>query len=109
MSLFVGNISKNVRLSQLEEEFNKFGRCSIKPKVSFNTRSHSKPLSTKPHESNFSFLQGSYAFIEYDDDRGAEDAIRELQKLNMGGLEIVIQWSRHSGKYDPASDTRPPR
>jgi RNA recognition motif-containing protein len=34
MSLWVGNISKNVRNSELEDEFNKFGRCTIKPKVS---------------------------------------------------------------------------
>ena len=34
MSLFVGNISKNVRLSELEDEFFKFGRCEIKQHVS---------------------------------------------------------------------------
>ena len=34
MSLFVGNISKNVRERDLEDEFGKFGRCTIKPKVS---------------------------------------------------------------------------
>ena len=34
MSLFVGNISKNVRLNELEDEFFKFGRCEIKQHVS---------------------------------------------------------------------------
>lgn len=34
MSLFVGNISKHVKLTELEEEFNRFGRCEIKRQVS---------------------------------------------------------------------------
>jgi hypothetical protein len=34
MSLFVGNISKNVRPFELEDNFNKYGKCSIKHKVS---------------------------------------------------------------------------
>lgn len=50
MSLFVGNISKNVRLNELEDEFFKFGRCEIKQ-------------------------HGSYAFIVFDDDKSAEDAM----------------------------------
>jgi len=33
MSLFVGNISKNVRQGEIEREFNKFGRCEIRLKV----------------------------------------------------------------------------
>jgi len=35
MSLFVGNISKNVRQYELEDQFNKFGKCSIKQKVTW--------------------------------------------------------------------------
>jgi len=53
MSLFVGNISKNVKQYQLEDAFTKFGKCSIKQK-------------------------GSFAFIEYDDDRDGEEAIEKL-------------------------------
>jgi len=34
MSLFVGNISKHVKSFELEEEFNRFGRCDIKRHVS---------------------------------------------------------------------------
>ncbi len=33
MSLFVGNISKNVRKSDLVDEFEKFGKCDINHKV----------------------------------------------------------------------------
>jgi len=33
MSLFVGNISKNVKQIDLEKEFEKFGQCEIRLKV----------------------------------------------------------------------------
>ncbi len=33
MSLFVGNISKNVRSRDLDDEFERFGRCNINYKV----------------------------------------------------------------------------
>jgi RNA recognition motif-containing protein len=34
--------------------------------------------------------KGSYAFIEFEDERDAEDAMNELQDKNMGGLRINI-------------------
>ena len=37
MSLFCGNISKNVKMSELEDEFMKFGKCEIRNKVCFFT------------------------------------------------------------------------
>ena len=33
MSLFVGNISKNVNQRELEDEFEKYGKCNINFKV----------------------------------------------------------------------------
>ncbi len=33
MSLFIGNISKNVKKSELVDEFDKFGKCDINHKV----------------------------------------------------------------------------
>jgi RNA recognition motif-containing protein len=33
MSLFVGNISRNVRTRDLEDEFDKFGPCSVNHRV----------------------------------------------------------------------------
>ena len=54
MSLFVGNISKNVRKSDVVDEFEKFGKCDI------------------------AFKGGSFAFIEYDNERDAEDAMLDL-------------------------------
>ena len=34
MSLWVGNISKNVRIAELENSFEAFGRCEIRQNVS---------------------------------------------------------------------------
>ncbi len=42
MSIFVGNISKNVKKSDLQDEFEKFGKCEINHKVPF--LSSSPPL-----------------------------------------------------------------
>lgn len=54
MSLFVGNISKNVRRADVIDEFEKFGKCEI------------------------SFKGGSFAFVEFDNERDAEDAMEDL-------------------------------
>jgi RNA recognition motif-containing protein len=62
MSLWVGHISRNVRSSQLEDEFNEFGRCDIKRNVSKTYSAHSLTV------------QRSYAFIEYENEKDAEDA-----------------------------------
>jgi arginine/serine-rich splicing factor 7 len=83
MSLFVGNISKNVRPFEIEDNFNKYGKCNIKQK-------------------------GSYAFIEYDDDRDAEEAKENLHDVNMGGLNIAIEWSKRSGRFNAKDSHRPP-
>lgn len=87
MSLFVGNISKHVKSAELEEEFNRFGRCEIKRHVS----------------------NGSYAFIEYDSEKAAEEAMAQLNGVNMKGLEIGIEWSKRSNRFDPRESRRPPR
>lgn len=41
MSLFVGNISKNVRSKDLQEAFDKYGKCELNIKVQL----YSSPLS----------------------------------------------------------------
>ena len=34
MSLFIGNLARGIRESELEEEFDKVGKCTIRFKVS---------------------------------------------------------------------------
>ena len=76
MSQFIGNLSKNVELRDLEKRFNAFGRCRIDKRVGF-------------------------AFVEFDDEYNAEDAREEQNNENLGGLNINIEWSKRSGRYNP--------
>ncbi|OMJ70806.1 hypothetical protein SteCoe_31132 [Stentor coeruleus] len=75
MSLFIGNISRNISLKDLEDDFNKFGQCKI------NHR-------------------GGYAFIEYTDERDGEEAMLQLHGKNMGGLALNIEWSKRSARFN---------
>ncbi|CDW81439.1 serine arginine-rich splicing factor rs2z32-like isoform 1 [Stylonychia lemnae] len=77
MSLFVGNISRSLRQDELHDQFDKFV-----------------------------ILKGSYAFVEFKDERDAEDAIADLNNKELGGQKIAIEWSKKSGKYDPKSQGR---
>ena len=81
MSLFVGNISRNARAEDIEKEFKNFGYCRLK-------------------------FKGSYAFIEYDEERDAEDAIRAIQNKSIGGRDLNIEWSKNSGRFDPSNSKR---
>lgn len=90
MSLFVGNISRSIRAEDLEEEFDKIGPCTVNFKVNC-----------------FSHVQGSFAFIEFKEEKDAEDAITELNNKNLGGSKIAIEWSKKSGRFDPKQSTRP--
>merc|ERR1740117_485147 len=82
MSLFVGNLSKSVRDDDLKDEFGRFGQCKC-------------------------IIKGSFAFIDYENDGDAEKAKTELINKNLGGLNINIEWSKKSIKFDPDSSTRP--
>ena len=74
-SLFIGNISNNVSALDLESEFSKYGPCKINYK-------------------------GAFAFAEFENDKDAEVAMEKLQKKNMGGRELNIEWSKKSKKYE---------
>jgi RNA recognition motif-containing protein len=74
-SLFIGNISNSIGQSDLESEFQKYGTCKINYK-------------------------GAFAFAEFDNEKDAEQAMLKLQKKNMGGRELNIEWSKKSKKYE---------
>lgn len=65
----------------LEKSFNVFGRCRIDKRV-------------------------GYAFIEFDDEFNGEDAREELNGSNLGGLQINIEWSKRSGRYNPGESKK---
>jgi RNA recognition motif-containing protein len=81
MSLFIGNISNSVSVSELEKVFADYGRCSI----------------------NF---KGTYAFAVYDNEKEAEEALQSLQSKNMGGRQLNIEWSKKSKKFDESKSRR---
>ena len=73
MALFVGNLSKAIGLSDLRDEFEKFGKCRIKiPKVMnfhFITFLTNKIIY---------FLQDNFAFVDYEVDEEAQAALDAL-------------------------------
>lgn len=81
MSLFIGNLSRQVVASELEKVFGEFGNCKINYK-------------------------GSFAFAEYDNEKDAEEAMTQLQSKDMGGKRINLEWSRKSKKFDESSSRR---
>ena len=86
-------------MSQLEDAFEKYGRCSIRQNVSI-----CHPLA---FYTLIFTTQRSFAFIEYDDERSAEDALKYLQGEDMGGLKIGIEWSKRSRRCDSKNSLRP--
>ena len=81
MSLFIGNIANAVSEKELEETFNKFGKCQINYK-------------------------GAFAFAEYKDEKDAESARIELQGKLIGGRYLNIEWSKKSSKYEGKSNNK---
>ena len=75
MSLFVGNVSKYARESDLTKEFDHFGKCRVD-------------------------IKGKYAFIDYDQESDAERAMEKLRDHDFSGLKINIEWSKKSNKHD---------
>ena len=74
MSLFVGNIAGEISQKELEDLFNKYGKCEIKHKNIF-------------------------AFVEYSSDKEAEQAKQELNKKEINGRVLSIEWSKKSKNY----------
>ena len=89
MSLFIGNISRNVDPKELEKEFGYYGFCRVDLRVIYNF-----------YLIIVFLTQGSFAFIEFNNERDGEDAKKELNGKNFGGLRINIEWSKRSGRFD---------
>lgn len=69
MSLFCGNTSHNANSRDVERRIMKFGYCLVDVKCGF-------------------------AFIEFEDDRDAEDAMKDLRVQDLNGMRIDVEWSR---------------
>merc|ERR1712137_490250 len=77
MSLFVGKLNSDINQKDLHDIFSKYGtlkRCDCK---------------------------GAFAFVTFDDDRDAEEALHSLQYKTIKGANINIEWAKGSGRYQP--------
>ena len=74
MSLFIGNTANKITKKELEDLFNKYGKCDINYK-------------------------GAFAFAEYALDKEAEIAKSELNKKEVNGRVLSIEWSKKSKNY----------
>ncbi|KAJ3179774.1 hypothetical protein HK101_010013 [Irineochytrium annulatum] len=79
MSLFIGRLPEQVQVRDLEDVFMKFGkvtRLDIKRGASFN-----------------------FGFVEFEDRRDAEDALKETDGKEMPGFNtrLVVEWAKGGG------------
>mmetsp|Transcript_18499 Transcript_18499/g.33383 ORF Transcript_18499/g.33383 Transcript_18499/m.33383 type:complete len:383 (-) Transcript_18499:728-1876(-) len=69
MNLYVGNLSKNLDAASVRLVFSKFGNCRL---------------------SHFT----SFAFVEYEDRKDAEQAIKCLNGCDIDGKVIKVEWAK---------------
>ncbi|KAJ3298647.1 hypothetical protein HDU79_008148 [Rhizoclosmatium sp. JEL0117] len=86
MSLFIGRLPSELKVRDLEDIFNKFGRISrldIKRGASFN-----------------------FAFVEFEDKRDAEDALRETdgKELPEFGTRLVVEFAKGGSRREGNSN-----
>lgn len=75
--VYVGNLGSNGIKSELEREFSKFGAV------------RDVWVARNPP---------GFAFVEFDDHRDAEDAVRELDGRRLCGVHVRVQISTHQGR-----------
>jgi len=79
VKIYVGNLPMDVRESEIEEIYGKFG-----PIARIDLKTPSRPP--------------AYAFVEYEDERDAEDAMRETNGMKMGRERLRVEFSRSGGR-----------
>ncbi|CAH1758615.1 19821_t:CDS:10 [Entrophospora sp. SA101] len=72
--LYIGHLSSRTEKRDLEELFERYGKV-----ISVNV----KPT--------------GYAFVEFEDPRDADDAVKQLNGYELDGARIIVEWSRRSG------------
>ncbi|OQV23801.1 hypothetical protein BV898_02526 [Hypsibius exemplaris] len=77
--LFIGRIPKNIRVRELEDIFSRYGpltRCDVK----------------------YSGTGSAFAFVDYEDRRDAEDAVRKENGRELNNYNIVVEWAKKPNK-----------
>jgi len=83
-TIFVGGLSPSTRTSDLARNFDRFGKLS---------RCDIPTPGGRPK---------GYAFIEFEDDRDAEDAFEAMKYKRIDGRDVTVQWA----KREPAPGWR---
>lgn len=83
MALFVGRIPEHIRPRDLEDSFIKYGRISR--------------CDIKRGGKIYKLYSKGYGFVEFDDVRDAEDALRD-GRFQIDGHPIVVEWAKGSGR-----------
>ncbi|KAI9255725.1 hypothetical protein BDA99DRAFT_149128 [Phascolomyces articulosus] len=78
--LYVGNLNRYVRERDVERLFAKLGRI------------------------NDLALMSNFAFIEYDDERDAEDAVRNLHGTRLEGDRIIVEFAKNKPRNNRGYD-----
>jgi len=81
LRIYVGNLSTRTKQKDLEELFSKIGKLR---EVS---------------------LKGHFGFVEYDDDRDAEEAVRKLDDIELDGSRIKTEFARDKSDRAPRPGT----
>lgn len=74
--IFVGGLGDNMAKEELEREFSKYGRLS------------QVWVAQNPP---------GFAFLEFDDDRDADEAIRQMNGVVLNGSRLRVEYSRERG------------
>ena len=98
--VYVGNILENVKKEDLEVEFAKYGKLSS-CWVAFNpvnNRSISNANNSFTLPENEFILQPGFAFVEFDDEKDAKDAVSSLNGSDFMGSKIRVEISPNRGR-----------
>ena len=83
-SLFIGRLSKNTRVKDLEDVFETYGRmtrCEIKYGAEM-----------------------AYGFVDFEDRRDAEDALRYENGRSICGASVIVEWAKGGPRPPGGSD-----
>lgn len=98
--VYVGNILENVKKEDLEVEFTKYGKLTS-CWVAFNpVRNETLYLITQINDLTCKqlFLQPGFAFVEFDDEKDAKDAVSAMNGADFMGSKIRVEISPNRGR-----------